>query len=261
MPDDKPQVPAAPAAGKEHKNDMYGNIDARSEDDAGVLPPIPAATVLLLRDGGDGIEVLMLKKNSKITFGGMWVFPGGKIDQEDGLGQGDDTAAAKRAAVREAEEEASLVLDAEDFVYFSHWTPPPGPSKRFSTWFFVANANDANHDVEIDQGEIKDHNWIVPSHALTRHADGEIDIVPPTWVTLYHLSQHESVAGFLTHVADREVVAYSTRVAKAESGVRVAMWAGDAGYDAWDADLAGPRHRLLMSQDGFQFENDVLSYR
>ena len=31
---------------KQHKNDMYGNIDARSESDEGVLPPIPAATVV-----------------------------------------------------------------------------------------------------------------------------------------------------------------------------------------------------------------------
>ncbi|HAL42384.1 MAG TPA: NUDIX domain-containing protein, partial [Gammaproteobacteria bacterium] len=54
---------------------MYGNIDARSEDDAGVSPTIPAATVVLLRDGEQGVEVLMLRKNSKITFGGMWVFP------------------------------------------------------------------------------------------------------------------------------------------------------------------------------------------
>ena len=42
-----------------HRNDMYGNIDARSEDDAGVSPTIPAATVVLLRDGEQGVEVLM----------------------------------------------------------------------------------------------------------------------------------------------------------------------------------------------------------
>ena len=53
---------------KQHKNDMYGNIDARSESDEGVLPPIPAATVVLLRDSEESYEVLMLKKNSKITF-------------------------------------------------------------------------------------------------------------------------------------------------------------------------------------------------
>ena len=44
---------------------------------------IPAATVVLLRDGAQGMETLMLRKNSKIAFAGMWVFPGGRIDVED----------------------------------------------------------------------------------------------------------------------------------------------------------------------------------
>ena len=80
MASEKSDRPAGPS---EHRNDMYGNIDARSEEDSGVAALIPAATVVLLRDGNAGVEVLMLKKNSKITFGGMWVFPGGKIDAED----------------------------------------------------------------------------------------------------------------------------------------------------------------------------------
>ncbi|HUT78969.1 MAG TPA: hypothetical protein VM285_14825, partial [Polyangia bacterium] len=46
-------------------------------------PPVPAATVITVRDGPDGIEALMLRKNSKIAFGGMWVFPGGRVDAED----------------------------------------------------------------------------------------------------------------------------------------------------------------------------------
>ena len=63
-----------------HRNDIYGDLDSDSGN-----PAIPAATVILLRDiDGDGKpEVLMLRKNSKIAFGGMWVFPGGRIDPED----------------------------------------------------------------------------------------------------------------------------------------------------------------------------------
>ena len=52
---------------KQHKNDMYGNIDARSESEEGVLPPIPAATVVLLREAEQSYEVLMLKKNLSKT--------------------------------------------------------------------------------------------------------------------------------------------------------------------------------------------------
>ena len=73
---------------------------------------VPAATVILVRDGAGGLETLMLRRNSTLDFaGGMWVFPGGRVDDADRDGAADDLHAARRAAVREAEEEAGLVVD------------------------------------------------------------------------------------------------------------------------------------------------------
>ena len=45
--------------------------------------PIPAATVLLLKDTSDTFEVFMLKRAAASNFGNAWVFPGGKVDPED----------------------------------------------------------------------------------------------------------------------------------------------------------------------------------
>ena len=243
----------------QHPNDMYGNIDARSEDDSGVAAPIPAATVVLLRDGDAGIELLMLKKNSKITFGGMWVFPGGKIDAEDYPISGDVDRAARVAAARETQEEAGLSVSAEEFVQIAHWTPPPGPQKRFATWFFAAQIS-GDEDIAIDDGEIKAHAWIRPQDALAKHAEGEIDLVPPTWITLYHLSKYSPGSEVLNHFRQHGYKTYRTRVVKAASGDRVAMWHGDSGYEPWDADVDGERHRLVMAKTGFRFENTVESY-
>ncbi len=243
-----------------HKNDTYGNIEPRSEQAAGVVPPIPAATVVLLRDAGtDAVEVLMLRKNSRITFGGMWVFPGGKIDQADYVDGDNLAAAARTAAARETLEEAGINASADAFHHFSHWTPPPGPNKRFATWFFAAQMA-GDETVAIDQGEIEDHAWINPAAALQRHAAGEIDLAPPTWVTLYQLSRHAPAARLMAYLQSQPAKVYSTHVAKRADGVRVAMWHGDAGYEAWDADLAGGRHRLVMAAEGFTFENTVENY-
>ena len=70
----------------------------------------PAATVVLVRDGDDGLEVLLARRSSKLAFhGGAWVFPGGRIDPDDYAGAPDDVfAAAQRAAAREAKEEAGV---------------------------------------------------------------------------------------------------------------------------------------------------------
>ncbi len=237
-----------------HKNDIYGDdLEAKGEGSAA----IPAATVVLLRDDPDP-RVLMLHKTSKIAFGGMWVFPGGRIDDEDHPEDGDLDRAARNAAARETMEEAGIESRPDDFVWFAHWTPPAITPRRFSTWFFAAEAD--SHHVSIDGGEIQDHVWLSPSQALERHAAGEIDLAPPTWITLYQLSLYESTAEILRKFDELEAKVYETKIGKDADGARVAMWAGDAGYPSGDATVRGERHRLVMRPDGFVFENTVEVY-
>jgi 8-oxo-dGTP pyrophosphatase MutT (NUDIX family) len=89
----------------------------------------PAATLMLIRDGVDGMEVLMLRRNPDSLFAAdAWVFPGGAVDPSDGdlaptgvLGPTDDDASATIgvpsgglayfvAAARECFEEAGVLL-------------------------------------------------------------------------------------------------------------------------------------------------------
>jgi len=46
---------------------------------------------------------------------------------------------------------------------------------------------------------------------------------------------------------------YETRMALADDGV-AAMWSGDAGYEAEDPSIPGPRHRLTMSSDSYRLD-------
>jgi 8-oxo-dGTP pyrophosphatase MutT (NUDIX family) len=210
---------------------------------------IAAATVVPLRDGPSGLEVLMLRKNSRLAFGGNWVFPGGRVDPGDhGPDAGDalavELAVARRAAVREAFEEAGIVIEAADLVAFSHWTPPPASPKRFLTWFFLAPVRRAV-DVVIDMGEIHDHGWLSPAAALARRDAGEYELAPPTWMTLFRLSAPATVDAALAEAAARPPERFETRVATS-GGELVCLWDGDAGYADGNADRSGPRHRLVM---------------
>ncbi len=85
--------------------------------------PIPlAATVLLLRDGGVGLEVLMITRHAETVFaGGALVFPGGRLDAADSAPAllrhcrpvpGVDAAqmALRVCAIRETFEEARQLL-------------------------------------------------------------------------------------------------------------------------------------------------------
>lgn len=96
------------------------------------VPALPAATVTIVRNAGGkgGIEVLMMRRNLKSGFvPGMYVFPGGGLDDADHAFSGNglcsclgDAAASAvlgvesgglaywAAAIREAFEEAGLLL-------------------------------------------------------------------------------------------------------------------------------------------------------
>jgi 8-oxo-dGTP pyrophosphatase MutT (NUDIX family) len=219
-------------------------------------PAIPAATVILLRDTPAGVETLMLRRNSKLAFGGMWVFPGGRVDDGDHDETRDAFAAARRAAVREAEEESGLVVAIDDLVPLSHWTPPPVTPKRFSTWFFVAPAPAGA--VTIDDGEIHEHMWVSPQGALDQRDDGVIELAPPTWVTLHTLARAADTGDAIARAAAADPPVFVTHIAKAADGL-AALWAGDAAYESGEADAPGPRHRLVMTETAWRYERTGLS--
>ena len=214
-------------------------------------PLIPAATVVPLRDTPDGIETLLVRRNSKVFFGGMWVFPGGKVDPDDVDPHlpDDPLAAARRAAAREAKEEADLEVAASDLVRLSHWVPPGLIPKRFATWFFLTRAPDG--DVVIDGGEIHDHAWWRPEDALARRERLEIELLPPTFVTLHDLSAHATVDEALAWAAGRDPDFYATRIYSDTEG-SVAVWNGDAAYEDGHLERSGPRNRLAMTDTGWR---------
>jgi 8-oxo-dGTP pyrophosphatase MutT (NUDIX family) len=220
-----------------------------------VSEPEPAATVVLVRDGREGMETLMLRRNSRGAFGGMWVFPGGRVDPGDldPARPDDDLAAARRAAVREAQEEAGVAVDPEGLVPLSHWTPPPQAPRRFSTWFFLAPAP-SGADVAVDGGEIHEHRWLRPADALERRDAGEIELAPPTWVTLWRLHAAGDVEGAISQARARPPQRFETHVAHAGEAL-VALWDGDAGYHDGDAERPGARHRLSMLPSGWRYES------
>ena len=203
-----------------HRDHRRYDAYARNHEEYGDSELIPAATVVVLRDTETGLETLMLHRNSKIAFGGMWVFPGGRIDEEDTVasadGQIDELTTAAAAAAREAAEEAAVVVDPTGLVWFAHWVPPPVTPRRYATFFFAARLDDAAGPVTVDEGEITEHEWMRPDDALARRDAGEIELAPPTWMTLYRLDGFGDVSTALTALTVAEPVFYETHMARTD---------------------------------------------
>jgi 8-oxo-dGTP pyrophosphatase MutT (NUDIX family) len=210
--------------------------------------PRDAATVMLLRQAGSGLEVYMLRRKPSMAFApGAFVFPGGSVDPRDADEQvawaGPDAAEWGRvfdappslaralvcAAVRETFEESGvllagesassvvadttsdawegdrnalldrsvslaellarrgLVLRADLLRPWSRWITPVVEPRRFDARFFAAAlpAGQRTRDVGGEAAEVA---WVVPAAAITAGKRGEIQLFPPTAVTLSELA-------------------------------------------------------------------------
>lgn len=222
---------------------------------AEAAPPHPAATLILVRDGDRGPEILLVRRSAGLSFhGGAWVFPGGRVDDEDRRAAGDTVdvrEAARWAAVREAREEAGVAIDGGSLVLLSRWVTPVGLPKRFDTWFFAAPAG--SDAVRVDGGEIDDHRWMIPEDALAARSRSEIELPPPTFVTLTQLTGERRAGHVLEALRRRPFQCYEPKLFLVPGGA-CTLYAGDAGYDAADVEVAGPRHRLWMLDSGWRYD-------
>ena len=200
---------------------------------ANATPPVeprPAATIVLVRPGQDGLEVLLTRRPDSMAFAaGLHVFPGGRVEPGDAdpdlvrraRGATADPGfqvAHRIAAIRETWEEVGVLLASpgdsgparrggidfaglvaaerlelrtDDLVEIARWTTPRAFPRRFDTRFFAAELpRDAV--LAVDPGEVAGHDWLTPRAALARMRAGEIAMWPPTSTTLQRLERAAS---------------------------------------------------------------------
>ncbi|MGH2980543.1 MAG: NUDIX hydrolase [Solirubrobacterales bacterium] len=196
-----------------------------------VASPRPAAAVILLRRGGRhsdrGLEVLLLRRSQESGFmPGVWVFPGGAVDPEDGDGE----ASFRACAARELAEEAGIELAQEDeLVPYSHWITPEVVPLRFDTWFYLALAP-AHSAPKPDGIETTAAAWWEPGPALEEHRAGELELVFPTIKQLESLLPFASSAEALEAARGREVETILPKVI-GEGDERRIVLPGEPGYE------------------------------
>jgi 8-oxo-dGTP pyrophosphatase MutT (NUDIX family) len=192
--------------------------------------PRQAATVILLRGGTDALEVLLVRRTPAARFmGGVWVFPGGAVDADDGKGESEGDDAVRAAAMRELREEAAVTLsEPGELVAFSRWITPAEVKIRFDTHFFLAPLP-YGQEPRIDGEECVDLGWFTPQAALDAHAAGEIVLVFPTIAHLERLVPFASVAGLIAHARELTVEPVLPKVVVEGDSARVLM-PGDPGY-------------------------------
>jgi 8-oxo-dGTP pyrophosphatase MutT (NUDIX family) len=178
----------------------------------GTTDPVDAATVLLLRDGSDGLEVFLLERHLKSDFaGGAYAFPGGKVDPGDrglpperwtglapsrvrdriGARTDADAVGLWVAAVRETFEEAGLLLahradgaplTAADLATDSFTEARQRLAARGEPWDWRPWLQD--EDLVLDLGALAPFSWWVTPHGMHKRFDTRFlaAVAPPAQV-------------------------------------------------------------------------------
>lgn len=190
--------------------------------------PRAAASVILLREGEQGVEVYLLRRHRKASFmASSYVFPGGIADE----GESDPRATAVRELFEEsgvllstkatgaaerntwrtklnvdkaafAETLGELALDLDGLHYFAHWITPSVEKRRYSAKFYVAVMPEGQ-EASPDNQETVDEIWVRPAEALERCK--ELNLPPPQLRTLFELVEpaKAGVAGILQAAQER----------------------------------------------------------
>jgi 8-oxo-dGTP pyrophosphatase MutT (NUDIX family) len=192
---------------------------------------IPAATLIVVRDGSPGEPPLLLivERAAGMAFaGGALVFPGGRIDPQDRVMAGaSPDGPARIAAVRETIEETAipvgldplptpdlalrlqeqlrtgdpfanvletlgLGVDIGVMTPLARWVPEFHARRRFDTMFFLARAPHGDWVPNAAVGECAGAFWMSAAEVLESDGRGEAKLIFPTRRTLERLALHRS---------------------------------------------------------------------
>ncbi|MEP6784766.1 MAG: NUDIX hydrolase [Sphingomonadales bacterium] len=209
-----------------------------------VTEPIPAATLVLFRDGPSGPEHLFVERAATMVFaGGAVVFPGGRVDPGDYAAAARfpsfdlDEAAARIAAIRETIEEAGiavgilgaadvevlrtalhggaeigalldahdLTLDLDALVPFARWRPNFKETRTFDTRFYLARVEADHAEARVDTTENVHLFWATAIRVLTLADAKKVKVIFPTRRNLERLAKLDGFDAVAAHVAQHPV--------------------------------------------------------
>lgn len=230
-----------------------------------MAPLIDSASIIVIRDGDDGLEVLMIKRHQDIAFaGGAYVFPGGKVDagdvelsenidhypvgyselthtafrevfEESGLIIGDQTGASEyrddllmgNITFADIIKKANITFNMDALVPFARWVTPRMYPKRFDTRFFLTKAP-TGQEATPDGREAVDLKWVKPIEFIEEATE---EMMFPTIMNLKLLAQAGTVDEAFEQARERKIVTVEPKIIDGKRVIDPAAGYGEVDQD------------------------------
>jgi 8-oxo-dGTP pyrophosphatase MutT (NUDIX family) len=221
-----------------------------------------AATIMLLRDGSDLLEVFMVERHHKIDFAeGALVFPGGKVETSDGTQElvafcrsadsdSPDENTVRVAAIRETFEECGVLLarprgapDLVDGVRLESLATSYRDRLQNGDLSMLDMVRAEELELAFDllvPFESVDSLWTTIPRALELEKTGQRTIIFPTLENMKKLGRSRSVEDALENARRDTIVTVLPRFSKDPDGTLMMVIPEEAGYDTVRAPMPGP---------------------
>jgi 8-oxo-dGTP pyrophosphatase MutT (NUDIX family) len=115
-----------------------------------------------------------------------------------------------------------LVLRSDLLGVWAGWQTPVFEPRRFRTWFFVASLPEGQRtrDVSSESSSVA---WMPALEAVQAVDDGELMMMPPTYLTCLEVGQHADPDGVLAASADRSIDMFTPEVTGEDDEATLSM--------------------------------------
>ena len=236
--------------------DTMSDMELFTAVDQPDVAPKPAATIMVLRQGPQAPEVLMMRRHANSgVLGGAYVFPGGKVDAADGQADAQTLGQPAEALAQALDEPLDSEVSANSLFCAAMRETLEECGLLYVNGAQAADVQAAHAQLAAGQSwleVVRGHGWVLQSQALVPWS---------RWITpkaSLMMNKRFDTRFFIAALPEGQIPQHDGHEATALEWLSARE--GLARYDRGEIDLAPPQIMSLVQLGGFDTVDAILAF-